>query len=126
MKTVLAIAVGGSLGAVARYYFSIGAAKFLGTALPWGTSLENLIGCFAMGVLAELMDIFWMPSEEIKAFLTIGFLGAFTTFSTFSLDFALFHGRGELLMGGLYVLTSVIASIGGVFLGMLLIRVIFQ
>ena len=126
MKTVLAIAVGGALGATARYYFSIGAAKVFGTSLPWGTLLENLIGCFAMGVFAELMDICWTPNEEVKAFLTIGFLGAFTTFSAFSLDFALLHGRGELLMAGLYVLASVTASIGGFYLGMLLIRMMFQ
>ena len=126
MKTVLAIAVGGSLGALARYYFSIGAAKIFGTAFPWGTLLENFIGCFVMGILAALMDKFWMPSAEIKAFLTIGFLGAFTTFSAFSLDFALLHERGELLVGGLYILASVIASIGGIFLGMLLIRLISQ
>ena len=126
MKTVLAIAVGGSLGALARYYFSIGAAKYFGTAFPWGTLLENFIGCFVMGILTALMERFWMPSAEIKAFLTIGFLGAFTTFSAFSLDFALLHERGELLVGGLYVLASVIASIGGIFLGMLLIRLISQ
>ncbi|MEC8774181.1 MAG: CrcB family protein, partial [Pseudomonadota bacterium] len=51
MKTVLAIAAGGALGAVARYYVSIGTGVLLGTAFPWGTLFVNLIGCFAMGVL---------------------------------------------------------------------------
>ena len=126
MKTVLAIAAGGALGAVARYYVSIGTGVVLGTAFPWGTLVVNLIGCFAMGVLVELMAITWSPSAELRAFLTVGILGALTTFSAFSLDVALLHGRGEMLLGGIYILASVAASLGGVFGGMSLIRMVLQ
>ena len=126
MKTVLAIAAGGALGAVARYYVSIGTGVALGTAFPWGTLFVNIIGCFAMGVLVELMAITWSPSAELRAFLTVGILGALTTFSAFSLDVALLHGRGEMLLGGIYILASVAASLGGVFGGMSLVRMVLQ
>ncbi len=126
MKTILAIAAGGALGAVARYYVNIWTGIFLGTAFPWGTLVVNLIGCFAMGVLVELMGITWSPSAELRAFLTVGILGALTTFSAFSLDVAMLHGRGEMLLGGIYILASVAASLGGVFGGMSLIRMVLQ
>ena len=126
MKTVLAIAAGGALGAVARYYVSIGTGVLLGTAFPWGTLVVNLIGCFAMGVLMELMAITWSPSAELRAFLTVGILGALTTFSAFTLDVALLHGHGQMLLGGVYIFASVAASLGGVFGGMSLIRMVFQ
>ena len=124
MKTVLAIAAGGALGAVARYYVNIWTGIFLGTAFPWGTLVVNLIGCFAMGVLVELMAITWSLSAELRAFLTVGILGSLTTFSAFSLDVALFHGRGEMLLAGVYIFASVAASLGGVFGGMSLIRMV--
>lgn len=124
MKTVLAIAAGGALGAVARYYVNIGTGVLLGTAFPWGTLVVNLIGCFAMGVLLELMAITWSPSAELRAFLTVGILGALTTFSAFTLDVVLLYGRGEMLLGGVYIFASVAASLGGVFGGMSLIRMV--
>ena len=126
MKTILAIAAGGALGAVARYYVNIGTGVLLGTAFPWGTLVVNLIGCFAMGVLLELMAITWSPSAELRAFLTVGILGALTTFSAFTLDVVLLYGRGEMLLGGVYIFASVAASLGGVFGGMSLIRMVLQ
>ena len=125
MKTVLAIAAGGALGAVARYYVNIGTGVLFGTAFPWGTLVVNLIGCFAMGVLMELMAITWSPSVELRAFLTVGILGALTTFSAFTLDVALLHERGEIILGVVYIFVSVAASLGGVFGGMSLIRMVF-
>ena len=125
MKSVLAIAAGGALGAVARYYVNIGTGVLLGTAFPWGTLVVNLIGCFAMGVLMELMAITWSPSVELRAFLTVGILGALTTFSAFTLDVALLHERGEIILGVVYIFVSVAASLGGVFGGMSLIRMVF-
>lgn len=126
MKTILAIAAGGALGAVARYYVNIGTGVLLGTAFPWGTLVVNLIGCFAMGVLLELMAITWSPSAELHAFLTVGILGALTTFSAFTLDVVLLYGRGEMLLGGVYIFASVAASLGGVIGGMSLIRMVLQ
>ena len=125
MKTVLAIAAGGALGAVARYYVNIGTGVLLGTAFPWGTLFVNLIGCFAMGVLVELMAITWSPSAELRAFLTVGILGALTTFSAFTLDVACCMSAGNVIGRGLYF--RFCSSVAGRRVwGMSLIRMVLQ
>jgi fluoride exporter len=124
MKTVMAIALGGALGAVARHFIERWGAVMLGDGFPWGTLTVNVIGCFAMGVLVELMALAWSPSVEMRAFLTVGILGALTTFSTFSLDIAVLHGRGETLLAASYVLISVVASIVAIFAGLALMRAV--
>jgi len=86
MKIVLYIALGGSLGAVARYLISKQLNNlFPFAAIPIGTLAVNVIGALIIGFLIALFDNY-LISSEIKAFLTIGFLGALTTFSTFSLE----------------------------------------
>ena len=125
MKTVMAIAAGGALGAVARHYVVHWVALSAGTSFPWGILSVNVIGSFIMGVLVEAMTLFWTPSLELRAFLTVGLLGAFTTFSSFSLDVAILHGRGELFLAFLYIVGSVAAAVAGLFAGMHLTRAIF-
>jgi CrcB protein len=98
----------------------------LGDGFPWGTLTVNVVGCFAMGVLVELMALAWLPSAEMRAFLTVGILGALTTFSTFSLDIAVLHGRGETLLAASYLLISVVASIVAIFTGLTVMRAILQ
>lgn len=126
MKTVIAIALGGAFGAVARHFVELWSGMVLGDGFPWGTLTVNVVGCFAMGVLVELMALAWSPSVEMRAFLTVGILGALTTFSTFSLDIAVLHGRGETLLAASYVLVSVVASIVAIFVGLAIMRAILQ
>ncbi len=126
MKTVIAIALGGAFGAVARHFVELWSGMVLGDGFPWGTLTVNVVGCFAMGVLVELMALAWSPSVEMRAFLTVGILGALTTFSTFSLDIAVLHGRGETLLAASYVLVSVVASIVAIFVGLAVMRAILQ
>jgi CrcB protein len=126
MKTVLAIALGGAFGAVARYFIARWSGMMLGEGFPWGTLTVNVVGCFAMGMLVELMSLAWSPSTEMRAFLTVGILGALTTFSTFSLDIAVLHGRGETLLAACYLLISVVASIVAIFAGLTAMRMILQ
>ncbi len=126
MKTVMAIALGGAFGAVARHFIERWSSFVLGDGFPWGTLTVNVVGCFAMGVLVELMALAWSPSIEMRAFLTVGILGALTTFSTFSLDIAVLHGRGETLLAASYVLVSVVASIVAIFAGLALMRAVLQ
>jgi fluoride exporter len=81
------VALGGALGSVARYGVSLGAARWLGIAFPWGTLFVNVAGSFAIGVLGGLI----MTDEralgvEARAFVMVGILGGFTTFSSFSLE----------------------------------------
>ena len=126
MKTVMAIALGGALGAVARHFISHWSVVALGNGFPWGTLTVNLVGCFALGVVVEVMALVWSPPAEWRAFLTVGVLGAFTTFSAFALDISILHERGEMLQAILYVTVSVAGSIAAIFAGMSLTRAVLQ
>ena len=126
MKTVMAIALGGALGAVARHFISHWSVVALGNGFPWGTLTVNVVGCFTLGVVVEVMALVWSPAAEWRAFLTVGVLGAFTTFSAFALDISIFHERGEMLQAILYVTVSVAGSIAAIFAGMSLTRAVLQ
>ena len=121
MKLLLAIAAGGAVGAIARYYVTGQILRLVGTGFPLGTLLVNVLGSFVMGGLVELMILRWNVGAEFRSFLTVGVLGAFTTFSAFSLDFAVLVERGALSVAALYAVLSVILSIGGLFAGIYLI-----
>ena len=86
MKILLAVAAGGALGAVGRYLVITQVGHWFGTGFPLGTIVVNVLGSFAMGLLIESAALFWSPSQELRALLAVGVLGAFTTFSTFSMD----------------------------------------
>ena len=126
MKTVMAIALGGALGAVARHFISHWSVVALGNGFPWGTLTVNVVGCFALGVVVEVMALVWSPAAEWRAFLTVGVLGAFTTFSAFALDISVLHERGEVLQAILYVTVSVAGSIAAIFAGMFVTRAALQ
>jgi CrcB protein len=122
MQSLLVVAGGGALGTVARYLVYIAAGHALGTQFPYGTLIVNILGSFIMGALTETMALVWSASNEMRLFLAVGFLGGFTTFSSFSLDFAVLYERGQLLLCTLYLGVSVVCSIGALFAGMLLFR----
>jgi CrcB protein len=122
MALTLWIALGGALGAVLRHGLNIGIAKLAGNDFPWHTMLINISGSFVMGLLISLMALRWNVSTEIRAFLTTGILGGYTTFSAFSLDFAVLVERKAYALAGAYALGSVIPSLVAIFLGMALVR----
>ena len=122
MKIIAAIAIGGAVGAVARHFVGVQMLRLFGSGFPWGTISVNVVGSFAMGALVELMAVRWNVGPELRAFMTVGVLGAFTTFSTFSLDVAVLGGRGAVFPAALYVLLSVGLSISALFLGLWLSR----
>lgn len=122
MKIIAAIAIGGAIGAVARHFVGAQMLRMLGSGFPWGTLTVNVVGSFAMGALVELMAIRWNVGPELRAFMTVGVLGAFTTFSTFSLDVAVLGERGALLPAALYVVMSVGLSVSALFFGLWLFR----
>lgn len=124
MKLLVAIAAGGAVGALARHFVNVLALAWFGTAFPWGTITVNIVGSFLMGVLVEVSALAWSPGPALRAMLAVGMLGAFTTFSTFSLETALLYERGQLGLSALYVLLSVTLSVGGLFAGLALIRAI--
>ncbi len=111
MSTIAMIAAGGALGAIARYGVSVGTGQIFGLSFPWGTLIVNILGSFLMGVLIVKFSQMDGVSQHLKLFLITGFLGAFTTFSAFSLDFITLWERGDILQALGYVLASVILSI---------------
>lgn len=123
MKTILAVMLGGGLGAILRYGVNIGAVRLLGTSFPWGTLFVNVTGSFFIGLLTAIFAIYWQPSHEIKVFLITGLLGGFTTFSAFSLDFSTFWEGGASGMAIAYAMVSVFFSLIALFSGLWLVRI---
>jgi CrcB protein len=123
---VLWVALGGAIGAVARYLVGVQALRLFGPAFPWGTLIVNIAGSFAMGVIIAMFAHKLQASQEVRGFLTTGVLGGFTTFSAFSLDFAVLAERKAVAAAGLYVLGSVGLSILALFAGMWIIRAVIQ
>ena len=83
---IFSIALGGALGAVSRYYFGNVISRMIGGALPYGTFSINVIGCFFMGLLMTLIIERNLLPAEWRLFLCVGFLGGFTTFSSFGYE----------------------------------------
>lgn len=122
MGQVLAIAAGGALGAVLRYWVSTGVYALLGRGFPWGTLAVNVAGSLLMGFLFVLMIDRLVAGAEWRAFVLVGFLGAFTTFSTFSLETLTLMQDALYLKAALNVLLSVAACITAAMLGVILAR----
>lgn len=125
MNMVLAVAAGGALGASARYLTGIAVGRLIGHGFPWGTLAVNIAGALAMGLLVGAFALVWSPGRTMQAFLTVGFLGGLTTFSSFSLDVVTLAERGQYLPAALYVIASVCICITCVFAGMALARALF-
>lgn len=118
----LIVFIGGGIGAALRHGFNLAFARLFGTAFPYGTLFENVSGSIAMGLLVALFAFRTGVPQHWQLFLTTGILGGYTTFSTFSLDVALLYERGETGLAALYVVLSVLLSIGGLFGGLALVR----
>ena len=121
MKFLL-VFVGGGLGSAARYGVGLLALRLVGNGFPWGTFAINVVGSFAMGVVAEYFALKSGMSQPLRLFLTTGIIGGFTTFSTFSLETALLYEHGEAGTALLYVLGSVTIGVAALFGGLALVR----
>ena len=122
MSTVLVVAAGGALGAVARYLMMAGVGMWLGAGFPYGTMAVNVLGSVVFGALVEMMALVWNIGGDLRAFMVIGILGSFTTFSTFSLDAVVLFHRGDMVGMALYVLSSVVLAVAGFVAGMAAVR----
>ena len=118
MSIYLAIAVGGSAGAVSRYWVSNATYSWLGQQFPWGTLAVNLVGSLVMGFLSVLLVHRFQVSDEIRIGLLAGFLGSFTTFSTFAMDSLHLAGSEALVKLAGYILLSVALCILGAWAGL--------
>ncbi|MGM0593944.1 MAG: fluoride efflux transporter CrcB [Pseudomonadota bacterium] len=119
MKQLLAIAGGGALGAVLRFWLSGWSYALLGRAFPYGTLVVNLLGSLLMGLCYVLLTERLALAPEWRAFLMVGLLGAFTTFSTFSLETLNLLEAGNLLRAVANILLSVTLCIGAAWLGVM-------
>jgi fluoride exporter len=125
MKNIIYIAVGGALGALTRYGISKFINQFTGGVFPWGTLAVNFLGLFIIGFLFELFERTVVPSE-IRSFLTIGFLGALTTFSTYGIETLNLLRDGEYGLGLMNVVLSNVAGIGLVVVGIVVARMVVR
>ena len=115
MQQVLMVALGGAFGAVARYGVGLAAVGLGAEAFPWGTWAANLIGCFFIGVIAPFVAT--PQAETVRLLAVVGFLGAFTTFSTYSLDTLSMWMAGRPGLALVNALGSVIAGLFLVWVG---------
>ena len=114
---IFSIALGGALGAVSRYYFGNVISRMIGGALPYGTFSINVIGCFFMGLLITLIIERNLLPAEWRLFLCVGFLGGFTTFSSFGYEALMLlqedrYAVALAYMGGSMFLGLIAAALG--------------
>jgi fluoride exporter len=114
---LLWIAVGGSAGALARFLVATAVTERLGILFPYGTFLINVTGCFLLGVLTGGIEAQAIPAG-VRPALAIGFLGAYTTFSTFGLETLALLEEGSVLLAVVYVSGSVLVGLAAVALGL--------
>ena len=122
MMTYLIVFLGAGIGGAMRHGVNVAVTRAVGPGFPAGIMVINIIGCFAMGLIAGWFALRGQAGQEWRLLLTTGVLGGFTTFSAFSLDAALLYERGELGMMAAYVVGSVVLSLMAVFAGLWAVR----
>jgi CrcB protein len=119
---LLYVALGSAIGGVSRYLIGGLVQRMLDTGFPAGTLLVNISGSFLLGAIVRYALDTPSLTPEIRAFLTIGFCGGYTTFSTFSYETMALLEDGEWARAGVYITASVILSLIATFLGLALAR----
>lgn len=122
MRVCLLVGVGGALGALARFLVGTWTAQALGTRFPWGTVLVNLTGCLAIGFVLTMVEERLVSRESLRPLLVVGFLGAYTTFSTFGWETHGLLRDAEWFRASVNVLGSVAVGLVAVRLGVLAAR----
>ncbi|HEY3922698.1 MAG TPA: fluoride efflux transporter CrcB [Gaiellaceae bacterium] len=124
MKTVAAVAVAGALGALARYGLEGFVSRRANSSFPWGTFVVNITGAFTLGLVFTLATERWGISAWLRSAITIGFLGAYTTFSTLSFETYKLAADRALGLAAANMLGSCAAGLAAVYLGVVLARAV--
>lgn len=122
MLKYLLIGTGGFLGSVLRYWTSVNAYKVFGEKFPYGTFVVNALGCLLIGFIAEISENRFLVSPEIRIFLMIGFLGGYTTFSTFGYETFVLLQDKDYLTAFANIFLSVIVCLASVWIGTIIAK----
>jgi len=125
VRDIIYIAIAGSFGALGRYFMTDLAHRLLGGGYPYGTLAVNIVGSFLIGLIIQTGISTDLISPAWRLALTVGFLGAFTTFSTFSYETLSYLEDGTWSMAGVNIVANVLLAMIAVFFGVLLGRTLF-
>ena len=122
------VAFGSALGGLLRWGVGLAAARWLGSGFPWGTFIINMTGCLFLGWFATLLgdrvlnNLAWLNADDLRLMISIGFTGAYTTFSTFEYEANGLIKEGDGFLGLTYIFASVFVGLVAVRLGVYLVR----
>ena len=122
LALILYVAIGGAIGSASRYVFGYAVQSRIDSAYPWGTLLVNVTGSFLVGLFMRYALGGQAVSSEMRLFLTVGFCGGYTTFSTFSYETVRLLEVGDYRRAALYIVTSVVLSLTATMVGFAVAR----
>ena len=129
-QMLMFVGLGGAIGAMGRFVVMSAVGHFThGSTLagfPWGTLTVNVLGALILGGVLEVSALAWSPSPEIRAMVVVGMLGAFTTFSTFSMDLYYLLDRGHIVVASAYAVGSVLVCLVAFWAGMNALRMVLS
>lgn len=124
MLRLFILGVAGAAGTISRYLLGGWMHELFGAEFPYGTLIVNISGCLAVGFLGTLAEERFLTSPQVRTALLIGFLGAFTTFSSFAYETWNLFRDGEAMLAGLNVVASVLTCFVGLVIGVFLARLV--
>jgi len=125
LKTILLVGTGGFLGSVARFLTEVAVERWLHSSFPWGTFAVNMAGCFIIGLVFAFSEHGNLLSPEWRIFLTVGFCGGFTTFSSFAYNNLTMLSENNLFRLFSNVGLNVLLGVLAVYLGIVVVRMIY-
>lgn len=118
MGNMLALALAGAIGTLSRYWLSALVQRWIGTAFPWGTFAVNMLGSFLFGLVWSLAEERKLLSAEVRVIVLTGFMGAFTTFSTFAFETAAYLRTSQWTLAVANIVAQLVVGLLAMIAGM--------